>query len=189
MPAFAAACPLIPLGRIAAKSSGIIHRCRSVQAGAWCLTASGAGSDRRSVLLSAQARERSVFSRYSCRKARRPACASTSIPHREERYLSSMFVECSGSTRLRKTLAIRYRFFIATVPRRGSQAVIECGGQTTSSSDGPIGKLGSLPPANRCLQASRRSSRSQCRAARIWILKHDLREPIRFGIGITAAKM
>jgi adenylate cyclase len=123
------------------------------------------------------------------------AGANVSQPQRigEERYLVSMFVDMRGSTRLAEnqlpfdTVFIVNRFLAAV-----SQAVVECGGQPNQFiGDGLLALFG--------LASSRRvACRAAIRAAAIiaanveelnQFLKHDLREPIRFGIGIHGGEV
>ena len=123
------------------------------------------------------------------------ANAHASHPHRigQERYLVSLFVDMRGSTRLAEnqlpfdTVFIVNRFLGAV-----SQAVIECGGQPNQFvGDGMLALFG--------LAANpRTASRQALRAAAIiaanidelnQFLSHDLREPIRFGIGIHGGEV
>ena len=123
------------------------------------------------------------------------AGAQASHPHRigQERYLVSLFVDMRGSTRLAEnqlpfdTVFIVNRFLGAV-----SQAVIECGGQPNQFvGDGMLALFG--------LAANpRTASRQALRAAAIiaanidelnQFLSHDLREPIRFGIGIHGGEV
>jgi adenylate cyclase len=111
----------------------------------------------------------------------------------QERYLVSMFVDMRGSTRLAEhrlpfdTVFIVNRFLGAV-----SQAVIECGGRPNQFvGDGLLALFGlaSSPPI---------SGRHALRAAAMIaanvrelneFLSHDLREPIRFGIGIHGGEV
>jgi len=123
------------------------------------------------------------------------ANAHASHPHRigQERYLVGLFVDMRGSTRLAEnqlpfdTVFIVNRFLGAV-----SQAVIECGGQPNQFvGDGMLALFG--------LAANpRTASRQALRAAAIiaanidelnQFLSHDLREPIRFGIGIHGGEV
>ena len=111
----------------------------------------------------------------------------------EERYLVSMFVDMRGSTRLAEnrlpfdTVFVVNRFLGAV-----SKAVIDCGGQPNQFlGDGQLALFG--------LTASRQTACRQALLAAAHIsahiedlnqfLKNDLREPIRFGIGIHGGEV
>jgi adenylate cyclase len=111
----------------------------------------------------------------------------------EERYLVSMFVDMRGSTKLAEsrlpfdTVFVVNRFLGAV-----SQAVIECGGQPNQFlGDGQLALFG--------LRTNRQTACRQALKAAAMIadnveelnqfLKHDLRDPIRFGIGIHGGEV
>jgi adenylate cyclase len=111
----------------------------------------------------------------------------------EERYLVSMFVDMRGSTRLAEnrlpfdTVFIINRFLGAV-----SQAVIECGGQPNQFlGDGQLALFGLA--ANRqtaCRQALKAAARISVLVEELnQFLKNDLREPLRFGIGIHGGEV
>jgi adenylate cyclase len=119
----------------------------------------------------------------------------TSRPHRigQERYLVSMFVDMRGSTQLAEiqlpfdTVFIVNRFLGAV-----SQAVIECGGQPNQFiGDGELALFGLRSgPQTACRQALRAASIIAANVEELnRFLGHDLREPIRFGIGIHGGEV
>src|SRR5664280_736360 len=123
------------------------------------------------------------------------ANAHASHPHRigQERYLVSMFVDLRGSTRLAEnqlpfdTVFIVNRFLGAV-----SQAVIECGGQPNQFvGDGQLALFGlSANPQTACRQALRATVKIAANIDELnQFLSHDLREPIRFGIGIHGGEV
>jgi adenylate cyclase len=111
----------------------------------------------------------------------------------QERYLVSMFVDMRGSTRLAEhrlpfdTVFIVNRFLGAV-----SQAVIECGGRPNQFvGDGLLALFGlaSSPPIA-CRQALRAAAMIAANVRELnEFLSHDLREPIRFGIGIHGGEV
>jgi adenylate cyclase len=119
----------------------------------------------------------------------------TSQPHRigQERYLVSMFVDMRGSTKLAEiqlpfdTVFVVNRFLGAV-----SQAVIECGGQPNQFiGDGELALFGlSCGPQVACRQALRAAAVIAANVEELnRFLSHDLREPIRFGIGIHGGEV
>jgi adenylate cyclase len=116
-------------------------------------------------------------------------------PHRigQERYLVSMFVDMRGSTRLAEsrlpfdTVFIVNRFLGAV-----SQAVIACGGQPNQFvGDGELALFGlHAGPQTACRQALRAAAMIAANVDELnEFLKHDLHEPIRFGIGIHGGEV
>src|SRR6266550_2191356 len=111
----------------------------------------------------------------------------------EERHLVSLFVDMRGSTRLaEKLLPFDTVFVVNRFLAAVSQAVIECGGRPNQFvGDGVLALFG-LATDDRI--ASRQALKA---AARIAVnvdelnqfLSHDLREPIRFGIGIHGGEV
>jgi adenylate cyclase len=123
------------------------------------------------------------------------ANAHASHPHRvgQERYLVSMFVDMRGSTKLAEnqlpfdTVFIVNRFLGAV-----SQAVIECGGQPNQFvGDGQLALFGlATNPQTACRQALRAAAMIAVNIDELnQFLSHDLREPIRFGIGIHGGEV
>jgi adenylate cyclase len=111
----------------------------------------------------------------------------------QERYLVSMFVDMRGSTRLAEnqlpfdTVFIVNRFLAAV-----SQAVVECGGQPNQFiGDGLLALFGlSSSPQAACRAAIRAAAMISANVEELnQFLKHDLREPIRFGIGIHGGEV
>jgi adenylate cyclase len=111
----------------------------------------------------------------------------------EERYLVSMFVDMRGSTRLAEnrlpfdTVFVVNRFLGAV-----SQAVIECGGQPNQFlGDGQLALFGlATTRQTACRQALKAAGRISVYVEELnQFLKNDLREPIRFGIGIHGGEV
>jgi adenylate cyclase len=111
----------------------------------------------------------------------------------QERYLVSMFVDMRGSTKLAEqrlpfdTVFIVNRFLDAV-----SQAVIECGGQPNQFlGDGQLALFGlRTDPKTACGQALKAASMIAANIDELnQFLRHDLREPIRFGIGIHGGEV
>ncbi|HET7884628.1 MAG TPA: adenylate/guanylate cyclase domain-containing protein [Bradyrhizobium sp.] len=111
----------------------------------------------------------------------------------EERYLVSMFVDMRGSTRLAEnrlpfdTVFVVNRFLGAV-----SQAVIECGGQPNQFlGDGQLALFGlATSRQTACRQALQAAGRISFHIEELnRFLKNDLREPIRFGIGIHGGEV
>jgi adenylate cyclase len=124
-----------------------------------------------------------------------PASAHASQPHRigQERYLVSMFVDMRSSTQLAEnrlpfdTVFIVNRFLGAV-----SQAVIECGGQPNQFlGDGQLALFGlGTSRQTACRQALKAAAAIDANVADLnQFLKHDLSEPIRFGIGIHGGEV
>jgi adenylate cyclase len=111
----------------------------------------------------------------------------------EERYLVSMFVDMRGSTRLAEnrlpfdTVFVVNRFLGAV-----SKAVIECGGQPNQFlGDGQLALFGlATDRQTACQQALKAAGRISVHIEELnQFLKDDLREPIRFGIGIHGGEV
>jgi adenylate cyclase len=126
-----------------------------------------------------------------------PMAANTpaSHPHRvgQERYLVSMFVDMRGSTRLaEKQLPFDTVFIVNRFLGAVSQAVIECGGQPNQFvGDGMLALFGlGVSPQTACRQALRAVAMISANVDELnQFLSHDLREPIRFGIGIHGGEV
>src|ERR1700726_2760990 len=123
------------------------------------------------------------------------ANAHASHPSRigEERYLVSLFVDMRGSTQLAEqrlpfdTVFIVNRFLAAV-----SQAVIECGGTPNQFvGDGMLALFGLASGAQTaCRQALKAAATIAANIEELnQFLSHDLREPIRFGIGILSGEV
>lgn len=111
----------------------------------------------------------------------------------EERYLVSMFVDMRGSTKLAEhrlpfdTVFVVNRFLGAV-----SQAVIACGGQPNQFlGDGQLALFGlATNRQTACRQALKAAAMIAANVDELnQFLEHDLREPIRFGIGIHSGEV
>ena len=106
----------------------------------------------------------------------------------EERYLVSMFVDMRGSTNLaEKRLPFDTVFIVNRFLGAVSQAVIEAGGQPNQFvGDGQLALFGlSTSPQVACRQALKAAALIAANVAELnQFLSHELREPLRFGIGI-----
>jgi adenylate cyclase len=111
----------------------------------------------------------------------------------QERYLVSMFVDMRGSTRLaEKQLPFDTVFIVNRFLGAVSQAVIECGGQPNQFvGDGQLALFGlASSPQTACRQALKAASMIAANVDELnQFLSHDLREPIRFGIGIHGGEV
>jgi adenylate cyclase len=120
-----------------------------------------------------------------------PAAQSSRIG--QERYLVSLFVDMRGSTRLaEKRLPFDTVFIVNRFLAAVSQAVIAHGGQPNQFvGDGLLALFGlAANPATSCRQALQAASAIATNVAELnQILEHDLREPIRFGIGIHGGEV
>ena len=123
------------------------------------------------------------------------AKAHGSQSHRigQERYLVSMFVDMRGSTKLaEKALPFDTVFIVNRFLGAVSQAVIECGGQPNQFvGDGQLALFGlTSSPQTACRQALKAASMIAGNVEELnQFLSHDLREPIRFGIGIHSGEV
>jgi adenylate cyclase len=123
------------------------------------------------------------------------ATLRTSSPARigEERYLVSMFVDMRGSTKLaEKRLPFDTVFIVNRFLGAVSQAVIECGGQPNQFvGDGQLALFGlGSDPQTACRQALKAAAQIAVHVDELnQFLSHDLREPIRFGIGIHGGEV
>ena len=121
-------------------------------------------------------------------------CAvSSSTRIGQERYLVSLFVDMRGSTKLaEKRLPFDTVFIVNRFLGAVSQAVIESGGRPNQFvGDGMLALFGLA--ANRqeaCRQALRAAAMIAANVDEVnRFLEHDLREPIRFGIGINGGEV
>jgi adenylate cyclase len=123
------------------------------------------------------------------------ATLRTSSPARigEERYLVSMFVDMRGSTKLaEKRLPFDTVFIVNRFLGAVSKAVIECGGQPNQFvGDGQLALFGlSTTSHAACRQALKAAAMIAVNVDELnQFLSHDLREPIRFGIGIHGGEV
>lgn len=117
------------------------------------------------------------------------------IPARngQERYLVSMFVDMRGSTRLAETrLPFDTVFIINRFLAAVSQAVVASGGEPNQFvGDGQLALFGlKTDPATACRQAIVAAGRIAQNIAELnEFLRDDLKEPLRFGIGIHGGEV
>jgi adenylate cyclase len=111
----------------------------------------------------------------------------------QERYLVSMFVDMRGSTKLaEKRLPFDTVFIVNRFLGAVSQAVLECGGKPNQFvGDGMLALFGlATGRQDACRQALRASAMIAANVDELnRFLSHDLREPIRFGIGIHGGEV
>jgi adenylate cyclase len=121
--------------------------------------------------------------------------AQASNPARigQERYLVSMFVDMRGSTKLaEKRLPFDTVFIVNRFLGAVSQAVIESGGRPNQFvGDGMLALFGlSAGRQEACRQALKAAALIAANVDELnKFLEHDLREPIRFGIGIHGGEV
>lgn len=119
--------------------------------------------------------------------------ASTSAAIGQERYLVSLFVDMRGSTQLaEKRLPFDTVFIVNRFLGAVSQAVIENDGQPNQFvGDGMLALFGlSADPQTACRQALKAASGIAAHIDQLnELLSHDLRQPIRFGIGIHGGEV
>jgi adenylate cyclase len=160
---------------------------------AFVLNRVGSGQDP-AIRLACQLRPETDISFFQIFLPQTAAAGASGPSHiGEERYLVSMFVDMRGSTKLAEsrlpfdTVFVVNRFLGAV-----SQAVIECGGQPNQFlGDGQLALFGLA--SNRqtaCRQALKAAAMIAANVEELnQFLKHDLREPIRFGIGIHSGEV
>ena len=111
----------------------------------------------------------------------------------QERYLVSMFVDMRGSTQLaEKRLPLDTVFIVNRFLGAVSQAVLEAGGRPNQFiGDGMLALFGlSTDRQVACRQALRAAGLIAANIDELnQFLSHDLREPIRFGIGIHGGEV
>jgi adenylate cyclase len=177
----------------------IIGDCASLPAPskreAFVLDRVGAGSDP-AIRLACQLRPEADLSFFQIFLPQITAASlRTSSPSRigEERYLVSMFVDMRGSTKLaEKRLPFDTVFIVNRFLGAVSQAVIECGGQPNQFvGDGQLALFGlATGPQTACRQALKAAAMIAANVDELNLfLKHDLREPVQFGIGIHAGEV
>jgi adenylate cyclase len=154
------------------------------------------GSEDPSIRLACQLRptaDLSFFQLFIPTPSSANAHASEPARAGQERYLVSLFVDMRGSTQLaEKRLPFDTVFVVNRFLAAVAQAVIECGGRPNQFvGDGMLALFGLAANAQ---TASRQALRAAAKMA-INIdelnrfLGHDLREPIRFGIGIHGGEV
>ena len=111
----------------------------------------------------------------------------------QERYLVSMFVDMRGSTQLaEKRLPFDTVFIVNRFLGAVSQAVLESGGRPNQFvGDGMLALFGlATGRQEACRQALRAAAMIAANVDELnQFLSHDLREPIRFGIGIHGGEV
>jgi adenylate cyclase len=111
----------------------------------------------------------------------------------QERYLVSLFVDMRGSTRLaEKRLPFDTVFIVNRFLGAVSQAVMECGGRPNQFvGDGMLALFGlTTGRQEACRQALGAAAMIAANVDELnQFLSHDLREPIRFGIGIHGGEV
>lgn len=111
----------------------------------------------------------------------------------QERYLVNMFVDMRGSTKLAETrLPFDTVFIVNRFVGAVSQAVIACGGMPNQFvGDGILALFGlDCDPRTACRQAIKAAAVIATNVDDLnEFLSHDLREPIRFGVGINAGEV
>ena len=121
------------------------------------------------------------------------ATASTPARIGQERYLVSLFVDMRGSTQLaEKRLPFDTVFIVNRFLGAVSQAVIESGGRPNQFvGDGMLALFGlTASRQNACRQALKAAAMIAANVDELnKFLDHDLREPIRFGIGIHGGEV
>jgi adenylate cyclase len=160
---------------------------------AFVLNRVGTGSDP-AIRLACQLRPETDISFFQIFLPQTAAAGASGPSHiGEERYLVSMFVDMRGSTKLAEnrlpfdTVFVVNRFLGAV-----SQAVIECGGQPNQFlGDGQLALFGlTTNRQTACRQALKAAAMIAANVEELnQFLKHDLREPIRFGIGIHGGEV
>ena len=111
----------------------------------------------------------------------------------QERYLVNMFVDMRGSTKMaEKRLPFDTVFIVNRFLGAVSQAVLACGGMPNQFvGDGMLALFGlSTTRQEACRQALRAAAMIAANVDELnKFLEHDLREPIRFGIGINGGEV
>jgi adenylate cyclase len=111
----------------------------------------------------------------------------------QERYLVSLFVDMRGSTQLaEKRLPFDTVFIVNRFLAAVSQGVIANGGQPNQFvGDGMLALFGlTTDPKDACRQALKAAAAIAVTVAELnTLLEHDLREPMRFGIGIHGGEV
>ncbi|MCJ9707132.1 adenylate/guanylate cyclase domain-containing protein, partial [Bradyrhizobium sp. SHOUNA76] len=119
--------------------------------------------------------------------------ASTPARIGQERYLVSLFVDMRGSTQLaEKRLPFDTVFIVNRFLGAVSQAVIENGGQPNQFvGDGMLALFGlTADPQTACRQALKAAAGIARHIDELnELLSHDLRQPIRFGVGIHGGEV
>ena len=153
------------------------------------------GTSDPSIRLACQLRPPSDLSFFQLFLPHTSADGHDSHPTRigQERYLVSLFVDMRGSTQLaEKRLPFDTVFIVNRFLGAVSQAVLECGGMPNQFvGDGMLALFGlSTSKREACRQALRAAAMIGANVDALnKFLEHDLREPIRFGIGINGGEV
>ncbi|MET4274330.1 MULTISPECIES: adenylate/guanylate cyclase domain-containing protein [unclassified Bradyrhizobium] len=154
------------------------------------------GTSDPSIRLACQLRptsDLSFFQLFTAHTLTASAQASTPARIGQERYLVSLFVDMRGSTQLaEKRLPFDTVFIVNRFLGAVSQAVIENGGQPNQFvGDGMLALFGlSADPQEACRQALKAAAGIAVHIDELnELLSHDLRQPIRFGIGIHGGEV
>ncbi|RZN00348.1 adenylate/guanylate cyclase domain-containing protein [Bradyrhizobium genosp. SA-3] len=154
------------------------------------------GTSDPSIRLACQLRptsDLSFFQLFTPHTLSANAQASTPARIGQERYLVSLFVDMRGSTQLaEKRLPFDTVFIVNRFLGAVSQAVIENGGQPNQFvGDGMLALFGlSADPQEACRQALKAAAGIATHIDDLnELLSHDLRQPIRFGIGIHGGEV
>ena len=154
------------------------------------------GTNDPSIRLACQLRptsDLSFFQLFTPQTSSATAHASAPASIGQERYLVSLFVDMRGSTQLaEKRLPFDTVFIVNRFLGAVSQAVIENGGQPNQCvGDGMLALFGlTADPQTACRQALKAASAIAIHIDELnQLLGHDLRQPIRFGIGIHGGEV
>lgn len=154
------------------------------------------GTTDPSIRLACQLRptsDLSFFQLFTAHTLSANAHASTPARIGQERYLVSLFVDMRGSTKLaEKRLPFDTVFIVNRFLGAVSQAVIENGGQPNQFvGDGMLALFGlTADPQEACRQALKAAAGIGTQIDELnELLSHDLRQPIRFGIGIHGGEV
>src|SRR3954466_332117 len=154
------------------------------------------GTSDPSIRLACQLRptsDLSFFQLFTAHTLTASTQASTPARIGQERYLVSLFVDMRGSTQLaEKRLPFDTVFIVNRFLGAVSQAVIENGGQPNQFvGDGMLALFGlSADPQTSCRQALKAVAGIASHVDELnEVLSHDLRQPIRFGIGIHGGEV
>lgn len=154
------------------------------------------GTTDPSIRLACQLRptsDLSFFQLFTAHTLSANAHASTPARIGQERYLVSLFVDMRGSTKLaEKRLPFDTVFIVNRFLGAVSQAVIENGGQPNQFvGDGMLALFGlTADPQTSCRQALKAAAGIATQIDELnELLSHDLRQPIRFGIGIHGGEV
>jgi adenylate cyclase len=154
------------------------------------------GTNDPSIRLACQLRptsDLSFFQLFTPQTSSATAHASAPASIGQERYLVSLFVDMRGSTQLaEKRLPFDTVFIVNRFLGAVSQAVIENGGQPNQFvGDGMLALFGlTADPETACRQALKAASGIATHIDELnQLLSHDLRQPIRFGIGIHGGEV